>query len=214
MPFHWSVELLFVCACLGASWPKFAAADPPTERPPKFPEARHQVIPYERQNQSYARCEEPDDFEKGWGPVPPWTNSGANLNAIVIMGSVSYASAQAHEVSGLQSKGGDFEFVAIGPLARQYERKIVIPNNGQVDLFLFSWAPTVELQEELLRLYRPFASRFENQTHWLPRMEKALEAVYAQTAKDANYGKAFNRCKVHIFSLSQYISAHLSLGMM
>ena len=189
--------------------------DPLIARLPELPEA-HRSIAYEKQNQSLvqANCEEPDVLEKGWSPVPPWANSGANPVAIAIMGSVSYARVQAHEVYGLQSKGGDFEFVAVGPLARQYERKIVIPNNGQVDVFLFSWAPTVELQEELLRLYRPFASRFENQTHWLPRMERALESVYALTATDANYSKAFTRCKVHVFSLSQYISAYLSLGMM
>jgi len=56
------------------------------------------------------------------------------------------------------------------------------PNNGQIDSFLFNWAPTLALQRELLRLYRPFSHRFENQSDWLPRFHKAAELVSAPQA--------------------------------
>ena len=167
-------------------------------------------LPYKRLNQTLLKCEEPHVLNKGWSPVPPWTNTGANPIAIAIYGSVSYATVQAHSVDGLYSRGGDFEFVAVGPLARQYERNLILPNNGQVDIFLFSWAPTVALQTELLRLYRPFASRFENQSHWIPHFEKASDYVN----KLSESGSSKRICEVKVFSLSQYMSIYLSLEMM
>lgn len=90
---------------------------------------------YETLNQTLVRCEEPHVLSKGWSPVPSWTNIGSNPVAMAIFGSVSYATAQAHAVDGLKARGGDFEFVAVGPLARQYERNLILPNNGQVDTF-------------------------------------------------------------------------------
>jgi hypothetical protein len=112
-------------------------------------------------------------------------NTGKNRIAVAFVGSVSYRDKQAHNVDGLSASGSPNEFIALGPIARHYERYLFQPNNFQIDTFIFSWAPTVALQQELLRLYRPFKSRFERQSDWLPRFKEGVDTAEPNGRKGA-----------------------------
>ena len=177
---------------------------------------------YYTQNVSWSQCEGTPDVTKvaghkrdgvthsAWSQVPSWMNSGSNRIAVAFVGSVSYRDKQAHNVDGLAALGDPAEFIALGPVARHYERFLFQPNNFQIDVFLFSWAPTVALQHELIRLYRPFRSRFERQSDWLPRFERAVATAEANCRRDQ---RGLPKGSPPLHSISYYVSIYLALEM-
>ena len=178
---------------------------------------------YYAQNTSWSQCEGSPDVTKApghkrdgvpdsaWSQVPPWMNSGNNRIAVAFVGSVSYRDKQAHNVNGLAALGDPAEFIALGPVARHYERFLFQPNNFQIDVFLFSWAPTIALQHELIRLFRPFKSRFERQSDWLPRFEKAVATAEGNGRRDQ---RGQPKGSPPLYSISYYVSIYLALELM
>ena len=158
----------------------------------------------------YAQENGPCEAFAGKGPwdenFPSWLNSGDNPIAMALFGSVSYVTAQAATVPGLANTSLDF--VALGPTARHYERYVFLPNNWQVDSFLFNWAPAPSLQKELLELYRPVAHRFEAQANWIPRLEKAVDLAKGFYKKRRVTADA---ARPQTFEVSMFLSINFAL---
>ena len=146
-----------------------------------------------------------------WDATPHWTNNGNNSIAVAFVGTVSPRSAQAQTVEGLRSTGDPNEFVALGPSARHFEKFVLEPNNFEIDTFLFSWAPTAALRKELLLLYRPFASRFEEQAAWLPVFARAIELC--RDLWPMKKDKQSNDIAPTHFRMSLLVSIHLALNL-
>lgn len=80
------------------------------------------------------------------------------------------------------------------------------PNDYEVDTFIASWAPTKALREELLKLYEPVASRFDDQGAWISIMERAIKICH-------HLWPNIKGIVPEVHSLSQYMSVHLVLDL-
>lgn len=149
-----------------------------------------------------ASCELDLDIETWDQRFRPWTSNGEQPFAMVLFGGVSFKDTP-YRPSGVAGAG--HEFVAIGPCFRHYERHLFTPNNGQVDVFMFSWAPTAELREELVSLYRPFHQRFERQEDWEPRFREAMNLTKRTSSKAAP--------SLETYRVSMWVSIHMSLDL-
>ena len=98
--------------------------------------------------------------------VPPWVNSGSNPIALVLFGSVGYTKHQARSMRGLPPQGLNAS-LPIGPVSRSYDVNLLLPSRGAVDIFLFSWAPEEEQQNELLQLCKSAAVQTHLSSHRL-----------------------------------------------
>jgi hypothetical protein len=112
-------------------------------------------------------------------------NTGKNRIAEAFLGGVSYRDKQARSVCGFSQRREAQTSLSPSVQSRGTMRDTFSNQIFKLTPLFFSWAPTVALQQELLRLYRPFKSRFERQSDWLPRFKEGVDTAEPNGRKGA-----------------------------